>query len=49
MCLAIPLTIEEIQDKTAVASANGISQKIRLIFYRIYKLVMKFWYMLDLR
>ena len=27
MCLAIPLTIEEIQDKTAVASANGISQK----------------------
>ena len=27
MCLAIPLTIEEIQDKTAVASANGISRK----------------------
>lgn len=32
MCLAIPLTIEEIQDKTAVASANGISQKYELIF-----------------
>ena len=32
MCLAIPLTIEEIQDKTAVASANGISQKIRIDF-----------------
>lgn len=32
MCLAIPLTIQKIEGKTAIGSANGISQKIRIDF-----------------
>lgn len=32
MCLAIPLTIQKIEGKTAIGSANGIAQKIRIDF-----------------
>lgn len=32
MCLAIPLTIEKIEGNTAIASAHGISQTIRIDF-----------------
>ena len=32
MCLAIPLTIQKIDGNTAIGSANGISQKIRIDF-----------------